>query len=476
MDQPGNRWIIVPLLLAAARLTAACSLIGLFDPDLLCDNNSDCDWLVDPTDPCQMGVCNPETGGCEIGPSDKDNDSHISVDCGGDDCDDNDNQAYPGAPERCNFKDDNCDGSIDEGLMVPSVPYPITHAMSPSISAMSPNAVVAYENEPATEDAHKDVRAQKLDIAGVAVDHIDEAIWLSDSASDSRKPAISGKVGDFLAVWNDALNGIIMYMNSKPETHGRELSDSVSENGPKVSWNSDAGAYGVVWDFVSAGMGYDITFVSVSDSGVTEAPTQIVANPVDDTDPKICSDGFSWFVAYSTHIEGCSEDPCKSVSIMKLDRFGAAVGAPVSLNPDETAAFDLACHGGGIYVIWTASLGGTRKLLFTSLNLDLQFAVDPTFVELDPGVVVAAINPAIASAGDGRAFAVWEQGRDVVGVRINSAGQVLDQPFFVSPDDAYWSYKPSVAWHEGAIVTWQDDEESGKVVKISKIECSLPTE
>jgi hypothetical protein len=35
------------------------------------------------------------------------------------DCDENDPKAYPGAPEICNGKDDNCDGQIDEGA--PSV-------------------------------------------------------------------------------------------------------------------------------------------------------------------------------------------------------------------------------------------------------------------------------------------------------------------------------------------------------------------
>jgi hypothetical protein len=34
-----------------------------------------------------------------------------------DDCDDNDNKAFPGAPEICNMRDDNCNGQIDENLV-----------------------------------------------------------------------------------------------------------------------------------------------------------------------------------------------------------------------------------------------------------------------------------------------------------------------------------------------------------------------
>ncbi len=53
---------------------------------------------------------------------DYDGDGHHSAWCGGDDCEDLDSQIHPGAPERCNALDDDCDGQTDEGI----VPQPTT--------------------------------------------------------------------------------------------------------------------------------------------------------------------------------------------------------------------------------------------------------------------------------------------------------------------------------------------------------------
>jgi len=50
------------------------------------------------------------------GAEDADGDGFASPDCGGTDCDDADPDVYPGAPEACNFVDDDCDGDVDEGF------------------------------------------------------------------------------------------------------------------------------------------------------------------------------------------------------------------------------------------------------------------------------------------------------------------------------------------------------------------------
>ncbi len=86
-----------------------------------CPDGYDC-VAVQGQDP-SVRQCVPSTGWC-TDCRDEDHDLHQGgPDCNDSmDCDDHDPDVYQGAPERCNGKDDDCDGATDEGFDLSSDP------------------------------------------------------------------------------------------------------------------------------------------------------------------------------------------------------------------------------------------------------------------------------------------------------------------------------------------------------------------
>ncbi len=91
-------------------------LVFSFEAD--CDGDGvtallDCDDGDGAVEPGALERCNAVDDDCD-GEVDEDDDGDGYAACAGD-CDNADPRVFPGAPERCNAADDDCDGSTDEG-------------------------------------------------------------------------------------------------------------------------------------------------------------------------------------------------------------------------------------------------------------------------------------------------------------------------------------------------------------------------
>jgi hypothetical protein len=68
----------------------------------------------DDGNPATDDWCDEDRQSCVHECLDRDGDGHLASSCGGGDCDDADGEIHPGAPERCNDLDDDCDGVVAE--------------------------------------------------------------------------------------------------------------------------------------------------------------------------------------------------------------------------------------------------------------------------------------------------------------------------------------------------------------------------
>jgi hypothetical protein len=81
----------------------------------VCSTTAQCEQQLG-SDACKVNIaCDAASATCKFDGLDKDADQHPPIVCGGDDCDDSEPAVHGGQSESCDGKDNDCDGSIDDG-------------------------------------------------------------------------------------------------------------------------------------------------------------------------------------------------------------------------------------------------------------------------------------------------------------------------------------------------------------------------
>jgi hypothetical protein len=101
-----------------------CNGVETCGPDLRCRPGTSV--VCDDRIPCTADSCRPATGACEHLAPDVDGDTHTDAACYGTDCDDAQAEVHPGAPELCNGRDDDCDGTPDDAATCGPLPHAVT--------------------------------------------------------------------------------------------------------------------------------------------------------------------------------------------------------------------------------------------------------------------------------------------------------------------------------------------------------------
>jgi hypothetical protein len=420
-----SRWWLAAAA-SAVVAAGACSLVVDVDrplrlPDgapLVCSDDADCDDGLECTElVCQEETCVMAAGGDT---RDRDGDGHAGAACAGPDCDDADAEVNPDAAERCNDRDDDCDGVADDGawgtvtlsdLLVPGCDKPDLAASAASAGFVCES--VGPLCEPLGDDVSRCLVFGTL-----------------SSTGDLVTPA--------------PIAPILMSAPTEPAVAAAE----------------PLGGYGVVWADRR-----HVWFAFVPTLGTFEpgTETQVTGGePVDRSAPDIAWTGARFAVAWSEADPGGGLLQIRTVEISYAAGTATVEGAPMVATVAAGAAEpSVASVSGGVVLAWTESTaeGGTGVRL---AHVDSTGTVTPHEPVFDAG---GGRSPDLAGRGprelglvyrdvpaDQRAGEVyyvgvgWAGGAITVGspIRLSTATGESDAPSLAVLADG----RAAVAWHD----------------------------
>lgn len=423
----------VPLL-TVLLAAVACSRTPLSPGGHECERDSDCDdgLACNGTEHCVHGFCAPgEPIDCSDGDActrdrcvepgqcrhrdfrvDADGDGFwTDVQCGRD-CDDAAPAVHPGAPERCNARDDDCDGRIDEGTR---------RAAQGSSTAVS-----------------EGMRAR--------------------SAADLAWSPPSETWG---ATYTDARDGTSLWFvqldaQGRPRSGPRRISAGPADVlGAELVWAGDR--YGLLWPSRRRGGDYELYFTQLTADGQRVRPdVRVTRARRASIHPSMIWTGGEYAVAWQDK-RGSRTRP--QIFLAFLDARGRKIGSDRKVADPSGGAFGPALAQGSqhLAIAYTVQQDGGRHIRFVATDLTGE-RVGPS-TRLSEGAS-QAVRPAVAWHRS--AFAVlWRRdGRtqDLVGTRVRVGPSFETEspvPIVAGPSNAR---APALTtFGRKLFVTWTDD-------------------
>jgi large repetitive protein len=300
------------------------------------------------------------------------------------------------------------------------------------------------------------------------------------SASPSAwKPVVAAAPGGSLVVWDDGRHSSRDIYGTRVESGGAVL-DSAGllvtrvlngiSNGQSTPVVGFAGSHHlVVWEDFRQGTGTsDLYAVRMAQDGTVLDPRGILLSraPGSQVPVRIAFDGTNALVVWRDQRNGnwdlYGARVAADGTVLDPEGLLLVVGSREPLNPD------LACGGGTCLLVWDELRDGTlgREIVGARISSNGQVLEPGGF--LISNFALAQSNPAVAF--DGTNFlVVWEDfrhyalGQEVYGARVTPGGQVLDGMGFVIHTDLLRSLvNPVVAFLNGVyLVAWQRPYTSG---------------
>lgn len=379
--------------------------------------------VCDDDDPCTTDSCDPERS-CVFTPRtpDADGDGHRAPLPGflpggpgacGDDCDDTSALARPGGVERCDGRDNDCDGIVDNDALylTPQLPAPVRVG--------------------------------------------------SAELSTSRGTGLAFGAGVFAASYGGRQDRTRSYLQGL-DARGRSVfpeapltSVNVMSFGAALQWSGNA--FGATWSDPRIDGNYEVYFALFDASGERLGPDVRVSDaPNFSIHPLVIHDSGRFVLVWDDRRDGGLGDQ-SAVYGQLVDNAGALVGPNRRLSElGLIAEYPRLAAGprrlGLVYTVLDAS--GVR-LLFQSFDKDL--GAPATLVELESQ---DAIGPRITAVGE-RFVVTWmtytdRPGPEVMGAVLGAEGEVLVEPRAIAAGAEFARTHNTVSLGDRFVLLWSD--------------------
>jgi len=466
-----------------------CEVDADCDDGLLCNGPERCveercrrqpAVVCDDGDPCTADRCaepDPATGfagGCVADDlrvdEDEDGFDALQPDLGmacGPDCNDLDPEIFPGADERCNGIDDDCDLAVDEGATFEPEGVEQRVTRNPAIfnspgdvaySAATSSWGVLYLDDPPVGGGVQSVFFQRLDEAG-RPEGGRERISLNEQSAFTGELVAAPEDELLGAVWWDERFGVFEIYFNRLTPSGLKLGadmavsadDRLRSTRPSLAWSGSEWA--VAWqderDFGVAAEIY-LTFLDAEgfEIGVDRRITS--SSPgFDDEAPAIAwGDGFVGVAYGSTELPAPRPEPATRFVVVDTD--GAVLAGPVTIDApgDNAGARTIVWTGEAFLVSWERVID--RSAGYPDFDiLGARIEVDEAAGELDvEGPLTLVGGPDVARTPglihrDGRVVLSFEDDREDLTPAVYVA--VFDGRLVRQSEDVRATFGPAVS-------------------------------
>lgn len=378
----------------------------------------------DDGDPCTVDSCDPGTDQCifTMRTPDADGDGHhaplpgfLPGEAGacGDDCDDTSALAYPDNVERCDGRDNDCDGVVDNGAqyLTPLLPDPVR-------------------------------------VGG------DELRTSRGTGLAFGRGVFAASYGGRTALSQSYLRGLDAFGQSAFE-QVQVTNVNVMSFGAALRWSGNA--FGATWSDPRVDGNYEVYFALFDPAGQRLGPDVRVSDARNfSIHPWMTHDSGRFVLVWDDRRDNVTDDS-SAVYGQIIDNDGGLVGVNRRLSAlDSVAEYPrLAASERRFGLVYTVLQPEGVNLLFQTFDKELG---DPgTLVELDAR---DAIGPRIVAVGN-RFVVTWatyteEPGPEVWGVVLSERGEIIEGPRALTSGAQFARTQTTVSLGDRFVLLWSD--------------------